>query len=313
MFLEEPVVRHVVVGAGSTGTATALRLAAGGHDVTVVSRSGGGPGHDRIERVAADAGDAGTLAGIATGAAGLFNCLNPPYDQWPRQWPPMAAGLLAAAESSGAVLVTLCNLNPYGPTHGPIREGMPDRGSGSKARVRAAMTAEAMARHRAGRIRAVEVRASDFVGAGSQSHLDRVLPRALAGRSVRVLGRADQPHSWTWVPDVAAALVAAATRESTWGRVWHVPTAAPRTQHEAIADHCRAADIQPVPVGVVPHLALRAIGLFRRELAELEETRHQFVRPYVLESAASGAALGLTPTPWEEVCRVNAARHASAS
>ena len=303
--------RYVVVGAGSVGTATALRLADRGDEVAVVSRSGSGPEHDRIERVAADAADAAALAAVTKDAVALYNCVNPPrYDMWPEMWPPVAAGLLAAAESSGAVLTTLGNLYPYGPVDGAIREGAPDRAPGPRARIRAAMTAEAMQRHRAGRIRAVEVRASDFVGAApAQSHVDRVLARALAGRPVRMIGAVDQPHSWTYVEDVAAALVAAAGDGDLWGRVWHAPTNPPRTQRDAVADHCRAAGADPVPVRVVPHLALRAAGLFQRHLAGLEETRYQFVRPYVLDSAASEAALGLTPTPWDEICRRNAARY----
>ena len=32
----------------------------------------------------------------------------------------------------------------------------------------------------------------------------------LAGRTVRPIGSADQPHSWTYLPDFAAALAAAA-------------------------------------------------------------------------------------------------------
>lgn len=306
--------RHVVVGAGSVGTATALRLAARGDEVTLVSRSGRGPDNDRIERVAADAADAEALAKAAAGAVALYNCVNPPsYDLWPRMWPPVAAGLLAAAESSGAVLTTLGNLYPYGPVDGPMREGMPDRGTGTKARVRAAITTEALARHRAGRIRAVEVRSSDFLGADpAQSHVDRALDRALAGRPVRMVGAVDQPHSWTWVEDVAAALVTAAADEALWGRVWHVPTNAPRSQRETIADHCRAAGIDPVPVRVVPHLALRVIGVFDKHLAGLEEIRYQFVRPYVLDSAESEAALGFGPTPWDEICRRNVARHRAA-
>jgi nucleoside-diphosphate-sugar epimerase len=46
---------HVIVGAGSVGSATARILAGRGDQVRVVSRRGGGPVHDRIERVAVDA------------------------------------------------------------------------------------------------------------------------------------------------------------------------------------------------------------------------------------------------------------------
>jgi nucleoside-diphosphate-sugar epimerase len=303
---------HVVVGAGHVGTATARRLAAAGAAVTLLNRSGTGPDVPGVRRASVDARDGDALTAAARGAGVLYLCVNPPrYDQWAEAWPPMTAGFLAAAEATGAVLAIVGNLYPYGPVDGPMREGMPDRAPGKKAKLRAALTAEALARHRAGRIRAVEVRASDFVGAAAQSHLDRVLPRALSGRPVRMIGAVDQPHSWTWVEDVARTLVTAAGSEAAWGRVWHVPTNPPRSQRDGVHDHCRAAGAPLVPVRPVPHLALRAVGLVRRDLAELEETRYQFVRPYVLDSAVTEAELGLRPTPWDEICRANVARVAA--
>ena len=299
--------RHLVLGAGSVGTAVAELLAADGSEVVVLTRSGAGPDRPGVERVRGDAGDAAAVTAAARGAAVIYNCVNPPYDKWAERWPPIASAVLAAAESTGAVLATAANLYPYGPVTEPMREGRPDRPAGPKARVRAEMTAQALGRHRDGRVRAVEVRASDYLGAGEQSVLDRVLPRALAGRAVRVIGAPDQPHSWTWVPDMARTLVAAAAYEPALGRVWHALTNPPRTQREAVADHCRAAGLPPVRVRALPHLGLRAVGLVNPVVRELEETRYQFVRPFVLDSTATERELGLAPTDWDDVCRTNVA------
>jgi hypothetical protein len=41
-----------------------------------------------------------------------------------------------------------------------------------------------------------------------------------------------------------------------------VPSNAPRTQHETIADLCRVAGVSPVKVSEVPPLLLKAMGLF---------------------------------------------------
>ena len=58
-------------------------------------------------------------------------------------------------------------------------------------------------------------------------------------------------------------------------------------------------------MGALPHLALQAVGLVNPVVRELEETRYQFVRPFVLDSSATERELGLAPTPWDEVCRAN--------
>lgn len=297
---------HVVVGAGPVGRATARELADRGHQVVLLSRSGQGPEVAGSRRAAVDAADGDALARAADGAAAVYNCINPPsYDVWPQYWPPVAAALMEAAEKTGAVLVTAANLYPYGPVDGPMVESLPDAGAGTKARVRARMTADALAAHRDGRLRAVEVRGSDYLGAGvgEGAHIPRLVPRALDGKSVRVIGSAHQPHTWTDVLDMARALVAVAEQPQAWGRVWHAPSNAPRTQAEVLADVCRVAGREPVRVREYPRTVLTVGGRFVPLLRELQETAYQFERPYVMDSSAIKRELGLGPTPWDEVCR----------
>ena len=294
--------QHLVVGAGPVGSATAVKLADQGQQVVIVSRSGRGPDRVGITRVSADAGDTARLVTLAEGASAIYNCLNPAYHRWPQDWPPMAQALLAAAESSGALLVTAANLYPYGPTDGPMVEGNPDAGTGAKARVRAQMTSDAFAAHDAGRIRAVEVRASDYVGAGVQSHLGRLVPRIVQGKSVQVVGSADQLHTWTYVPDMAALMVALVDHDDAWGRVWHTPSLQPRTQREAVTDLCAAAGVAPVKVATLPRIALSAAGLFSPTTRELKETLYQFERPFVMDSTAAQERFGLAPTDWGAIC-----------
>ena len=101
---------HLVVGAGPIGSAVTRRLAAAGDLARVVTRSGSGPDLPGVERVAADASDTARLGELAAGADVIYNCVNPQYHRWATDWPPIAAALLRAAETSGAVLVTTSNL-----------------------------------------------------------------------------------------------------------------------------------------------------------------------------------------------------------
>ncbi|MEP9365473.1 NAD-dependent epimerase/dehydratase family protein [Nocardioides sp. CN2-186] len=308
---------HVVVGAGPVGRSTALQLASEGHDVLLASRSGVGPEIAGVRRVAADAADADRLTELAEGAVALYNCINPPdYTVWPTYWPPVAAAFLAAAERTGAVLVVASCLYAYGPVDVPMVETLPDAATTKKARIRADMWADALALHEAGRIRAVEVRGSDYMGPGvspAAGHVARVAEAALAGKTVRVMGRPDVPHSFTDVRDMGRTLAAVAQAPQTWGRVWHAPTNAPVTQAQAIADVCRAAGKEPVTVKGFPRGTIAVLGLFVPIMRELKETAYQFERPYVLDSSAVERELGLTPTPWAEVCRASALGDAQAA
>jgi nucleoside-diphosphate-sugar epimerase len=152
---EHHMTTHVVVGAGPVGTQTALRLADAGADVRVVTRSGAGPNHPRVQRVAADAADPARMRELASDAVALYNCANPTYTRWDTDWPPISAALLEAAAAAGAVLATVGNLYGYGRVTAPMDARTPLAPNDHKGEVRAAMWREALAAHEAGRVRVV--------------------------------------------------------------------------------------------------------------------------------------------------------------
>ncbi|MEJ8644754.1 NAD-dependent epimerase/dehydratase family protein [Streptomyces sp. MS1.HAVA.3] len=160
---------HVITGAGVIGTTTARLLADAGEQVRVITRSGGGPEHPLVERVAADVTDTVRLTGLLRGARTLYNAAAPAYQDWRTAFAPLAVSLLAAAEGTGTDYVMLGNVYGYGPVDGPLTPDLPMKPTSDKGRVRAAMWEEALAAHRAGRVRVAEVRASDFLGAGALS------------------------------------------------------------------------------------------------------------------------------------------------
>jgi len=302
----------LVVGAGVIGSRVAGMLAERGDRVTVISRHGSGPAG--VTCVAADAADAGAVARLAEGASAIYNCVNPPYHRWPADWPPIAASVLAAAERSGAVLVTLSNLYGYGPrvpggynaAH-PMTEATPLAATGRKGRVRARVWQDALAAHQAGRVRVAEVRAADFVGPGAQSALgERIVRHVRQGKNVSVLGRADLPHTWSFTDDVARMLVTAGTDPRAWGRAWHVPSNEPRSQRQVIDDFARAAGASQVRVSEIPSVVLRGMGLAWPLMRELRETEYQFRDDFVMDSSAAQASFGLKPAPWEEIVAVTA-------
>ena len=297
---------HVIVGAGPVGRHVAALLAERGDRVTVVTRSGRDTGLTGVQHVALDASDATALTRLTEGAAALHNCANPgDYTQWERVWPPLADALRTTAERTGATYAITGNLYPYGPVDGPMHPGLPDAATDHKGVLRARLWADALAAHEAGRLRAVEVRASDYVGPGigENGHVTRVLPAALQGKAVSMIGRTDLPHSFTDVLDVARTLVAAVDDQESHGRTWIVPTNAPRSQRQAVTEMLAAAGRPPVTVRRVPVGVLRALGLVSPMTRELAEMGYQWTAPYVVDDRASRARFGIEPTPWDEVCR----------
>jgi len=305
---------HVIVGKGPVGRTTAEELTARGHEVRVLSRSGG-TSTDTAEHRRVDATDPDALTAAARGAAALYNAVNPAYHRWATDWPPVAAALLSTAERTGAVLVTMSNLYGYGRPTGPMTPESPLAATDVKGRVRARMWTDALAAHHAGRVRVTEARAADFVGPqvpGDHSHLTRQLPALRAGRRAWVVGDPDAPRGWSYLPDVAATLVVLATDERAWGRAWHVPSAV-RTQREALTDLAGAVGAGTPRVSGVPWPVLRAVGLVVPLMREVVDVRHQFDQPFVIDASATTATFGLEATPWPEVVAATTGAAAAAS
>lgn len=301
---------HVIVGAGPVGSALAGLLADGGEVVRLVTRSGRGPQHPRIEAVTADASDPAAMTAVCARADVLYNCANPgTYTQWERDWPPLAAALLTAAQSCGAVLVTTSNLYGHGPVEGPMRRDTPLRPSDHKGALRAGMWERALAAHVEGRVRATEVRASDYIGAtvpASHGLLPMFAGSTLRGRPAWVLSDPDQPHSWTAVDDVARTLAAVGDDERAWGSAWIAATNPPVSVRDALAQLGSVVGAGAPRLRRVPRWVLSAGGAVVPLLREVGGVLYQFDRPFVVDSSETTTTFGVEPTPWEAVVEQSA-------
>ena len=293
---------HLVAGSGTVGSSLALILAESGIDVVVATRSGSGPKHPKIKLLSINMNDFSMLYKAVPNAVAVYNCINPPYHRWAQEWPAMAQTFLSYAENTGAVLVTCSNLYGYGPVHVPMVESLPLVATFANGKIRAQMWIDAKAMNDAGRIRATEVRGSDYIAANEQSRLGwRVIPKVLKGKSVQLLGDVNQKHSWTAPIDVARLMMALATDSRAWGKAWHVPSNPPRTQREAIDDLAKAAGVPSVKVSTVPKLILGLLGIFNPMFRALRETEYQMGRPFIIDDTATRQTFGLAPTPWKEI------------
>lgn len=293
---------HVIVGAGPVGTTTANLLVERGDQVRMVTRRGTGPEHTAIERVKGDASDPELLSKLSAGAVALYNCANPPYHTWLTDWPPLAASMLTAAESSGAVLAIAGNLYGYGPVNGVITESTPLAATHPKLKIRADMWRDALALHQAGRIRATEVRASDYIEDNGILKFSLAKPLR-AGKRALSPAPLDVKHSWTAIADVARTLVAVATDERGPGRSWLVPTNPALTVREVAARFAVANGLGKPKVSALPYAALWTAGLFDPFVKELRTTRYQFAEPFVIDSSETERTFGLEPTDLDTALR----------
>lgn len=291
---------HVVFGTGQVGMALAVHLAGLGIPVRAVSRRRPAALPGGTDWRAADAADPEAAADAAKGASVIYQCLNAPYTQWPERFPPLQRAVLTAAERTGALLVSLENLYGYGPTGGkPMTEDLPLAATTVKGRTRADMTAELLAAAQAGRARIAIGRASDFFGAGvteGSTLGERVFGNALAGRRADFIGNPNLPHTYSYVPDIAAGLATLGTDARAAGQAWHLP--GPQTvTTRALLDLVAAEVGHQVGVRRVPKLVVRALALASPLMRELAEMSYQFDEPFVLDTSKYQSVFGTAGTP----------------
>jgi nucleoside-diphosphate-sugar epimerase len=291
---------HVVFGAGQVGRALTARLAGLGLAVRVLSRTRPSGLLDGVDWRPADATDPDAATAAAEGASVVYQCLNAPYTDWPARFPPLQRGVLSAAERNGALLVSLENLYGYGPTAGKaMTEDLPLAATTVKGQTRAAMTQELLAAAEAGRVRIAIGRASDFFGAGITTGTtlgERVFANAIAGKRADFIGNPDLPHTYSYVPDIAAGLATLGTDERAVDGVWHLPGPETVTTRQLL--ELVAGDVgHPVGVRTLPKLAVRALGLFNPMMRELVEMSYEFDESFVLDTTKYQSTFGNAATP----------------
>lgn len=292
---------HTVLGSGPAGTALAEALVGRGHPVRLVDRSAGRPGPPGVERFAADVSTAEGARAAVTGAAVVYHCVNVGYHLQVEVMPRIQEAVLGAVRESGARLVVLDTLYPYGETHGAVMtEDSPWNATSRKGRMRAELDSAYLEAHRGGPARVVLGRSADFFGpAVLNSALGgAVFPGALSGEDVSPLGDIDLPHSYTYIRDVAAGLATLGERPDGDGRVWHLPTGPARTTRDVLR---MTEERVGRPLRLVAVTEPRPFGPFdERFMAEYAEMFYQHTEPQIMDSAAFERYFGVHPTPLAE-------------
>ena len=299
--------KNIIFGTGQLGLAVMDELAAHGRQVTLVSRKGqvNEALPAGVQIIAGDATDPAQVAKICREAEAAFHCAQPPYTRWPELFPPVTEGIMKGAAKTQAKLVFADNLYMYGPTGGrPIHENLSYAATGPKGRTRAQMAETLLAAHRAGKIRAVIGRASDFYGPRVTSSAlgERFFGAALTGKAADWIGRLDLPHTFTYIRDFAKALVTLSDQEKALGRAWHVPNAETLTMQEII--QLLEEEVgHSIKVRTAGRLMVNLIGLFNPMVREFRELMYEYEEPYIVDHSHFVTTFGNGVTPHQKAIR----------
>jgi nucleoside-diphosphate-sugar epimerase len=289
---------QIVTGAGPVGWTVAEQLAAQGQPVRVLTRSGSGPDHPLVERRRVDVSQRHLIEAEFEGAAAVFHCIHGSTYRaktWAAELPAAEQAVLSAAGDAGAVVVFPESLYSYDRPHPAMAESSSRDAAGGKRGIRTQL----LQARAASATPTVSVAASDFFGPRVRNaHAgERMVPAVLAGKTIRVMGRPDEPHSFTYVPDLAAAMIAASQQPAVWNSVLHAPTGPAATQAGLVQAFAEAAGVPTPKVGALPGWLVRTLGAVLPDVRELAETLYQFEEPFVMDSVRTQSVLGLSPTP----------------
>lgn len=295
---------HVIFGTGPLGKWTARELLKQGKRVRLVNRSGK---TDRLpegaEIVAGDAFDTARNIELTRGAAAIYQCAQPRYNEWAEKFPRFQAAILEAAAANEAKFIVADNLYMYGDTNGqPICEDSPYQPHTKKGRVRAEMANAVMDAHRAGKVRATIGRASNFFGPDDRAVTDFAIRPALIGKTANLLGRLDQPHSFSYAPDFGKLLATLGTCEHALGQIWFTPSAPAVTQAELvkIMEETLGHKVKYMAAGAT---MMRFLGLFNPILRETVEMMYEWDKPFIIDASKSEKTFGWIGTPLPQAMR----------
>lgn len=295
---------HVIFGTGPLGKWTARELVKQGKRVRLVNRSGKTDNLPHGAEIAAgDAYDTAKNKELTWGAAAVYQCAQPAYYEWVEKFPRVQSAILEAAAANGAKLIVADNLYMYGDTQGkPIREDMSYQPHTKKGRVRADMAEAVMEAHRSGKVRAAIARGSNFFGPDDHVVTDLAIRPAVQGKTINLLGKMDQPHSFTYAPDFGKLLAALGTRDEALGQVWFTPSSAAVTQAEFVSllESELGRKVKFMTAGAN---MMRFLGLFNPMMRETVEMMYEWDRPFLVDTRKAEQAFGWSGTPLKQAIR----------
>lgn len=303
---------HTILGAGgSIANALVPQLAARKLPMRLVGRHPTSvPG---LEIRSADLTDRQQTIDAVAGSSIVYLLAGLKYDHklWAEAWPRIIDNTIEACKRAGARLMFFDNVYMYGRVRGPMTEVTPYRPTSKKGETRAAVAASIEHAWKDGSLTAMIARSADFYGPGAKNGIPNAMVfDPMSQRKTPMCLVSDVlPHSYTYVPDAAQALVTLAASETAWNQVWHLPTAPkPLTGREFITTAAEAMG-QPAKWRILSRPMVKMVGWFNPTVREVYEMLYQNEGPYLFDSSKYTRTFGFAGTPYAEGIKATASAH----
>jgi nucleoside-diphosphate-sugar epimerase len=297
---------HVIFGTGPLGRSVAEELVKRGKQVKMVNRSGKREGIPQsVEVIAGDAYSPQFTCHITQNAEVVYQCAQPKYHRWVQEFPALQTSILEGAASNNAKLVIADNLYMYGdPNSQTITETSPQHPHTKKGKLRKQMAEMALEAHRIGKLQVAISRPSHYFGPGYDVAANFIFLPALKGKSIQLLGKADVPHSFSYVPDAGRAMAVLGTSEESWGQIWIPPVMPALTQLEFAQKVWQAAGQSgKARVILLNRWMIGLVGVFNSGSRETFEMMYEFEKFYVVDSSKFEKTFGIKATPLDEAIK----------
>jgi nucleoside-diphosphate-sugar epimerase len=268
------------------------------------------------EVVSCDLSDKDQTIQAVAGSSVVYLLAGLKYDRkvWAELWPRVMANTIEACKRAGTRLIFFDNVYMYGKVTGAMTEDIPFNPGSRKGEIRARIATSLISEWKAGSLSAMIARAADFYGPNAKTGIPNVMVFEPMTKRQKAMCLANDslPHSYTYTPDAAEALMTLAASELAWNQTWHLPTAPnPPTGKEFIA---RAAEAMGVPAKyrVLSRPMVRIVGWFDPVVGEVREMLYQNDSPYLFDSSKYAKAFGFPGTAYAEGIRKTAASYGRA-
>jgi nucleoside-diphosphate-sugar epimerase len=207
---------------------------------------------------------------------------------WKEKWPLLMKNVIDACIKHQSKLVFFDNVYMIGGDNvNHITEDSPLSPVSKKGQVRAQLNQMIFNQIAKGDLKAIIARSADFYGPVKDRSvmMELVYKNLNSGKKAQWLCNARVKHSFTYIPDAAAAIALLGNTEDAYNQIWNLPSDNNvLTGEEWIRLFADEMD-KSIKYQVVPLWMLKILGIFIPVMREFPEMAYQFDRDYIFDSS----------------------------